>query len=65
MERRFEQEIRKEMRLAPSTMKRYLFELSRYGYIKVVGGSKYRGFEYQVIDSEEYEKLKVRAFASM
>lgn len=52
------QEIRKEMRLAPSTMKRYLFELSRYGYIKIVGGSKYRGFEYQVIDSREYEKLK-------
>ncbi len=46
------------MRLAPSTMKRHLLELSRYGYIKIVGGSKYRGFEYQVVDSQEYEQLK-------
>jgi DNA primase len=52
------QEIRRSMRLAPSTMKRHLLELSRYGYVKIVGGSKYRGFEYQVADIQEYEQLK-------
>ena len=52
------QEIRKELRLAPSTLKRYLLELNRYGYLKIVGGSKYKGFEYQVVDSQEYEQLR-------
>ncbi|ELR68189.1 DNA primase [Fulvivirga imtechensis AK7] len=52
------QEIRKALRLAPSTLKRYLLELTRYGYVKVAGGSKYRGFEYQVSDHKEYEALR-------
>jgi len=54
------QEIRKELRLAPSTLKRYLLELTRYGYVKIVGGSKYKGFEYQVVDPQEYEQLRNR-----
>lgn len=50
--------IRKSLRIAPSTLRRYLFDLNRYGYVKVVGGSKYKGLEYQVTDYEEYEALR-------
>ena len=50
--------LRKELRMAPSTLKRYLVDLSRTGYIKIKGGSKYRGFEYEVCDYEEYENLQ-------
>jgi DNA primase len=51
-------ELRKEMRLTPSTMKRHLIDLVRNGYVSIKGGSKYRGFEYEVSDYEEYQKLK-------
>jgi len=51
-------EIRKGLRIAPSTLRRYLLDLSRTGYIKIKGGSKYRGFEYEVCDYEEYEKMR-------
>jgi DNA primase len=50
--------IRKSLRIAPSTLRRYLFELNRYGYLKVVGGSKYKGLEYQITDYKEYEQLR-------
>jgi len=49
--------IRKKYRLAPSTLKRYLIELTRNGYLKIKGGSKYTGFEYMVSDYDEYENL--------
>ena len=50
--------LRKEMRLTPSTMKRHLIDLVRNGYVSIKGGSKHRGFEYEVSDYEEYQKLK-------
>jgi DNA primase len=50
--------LRKEMRLTPSTMKRHLIDLVRNGYINIKSGSKHRGFEYEVSDYEEYQKLK-------
>jgi hypothetical protein len=51
-------DIRQKMRVAPSTLRRYLFDLTRYGYLKTTGGSKYKGLEYKVLDYEEYTKLK-------
>jgi energy-coupling factor transporter ATP-binding protein EcfA2 len=50
-------EIRKILRLAPTTLKRYLSELERYGYIKSKG-SRYVKFEYSITDYEEYNSLK-------
>jgi DNA primase len=50
-------EIRKILRLAPTTLKRYLSELERYGYIKSKG-SRYVKFEYSIADYEEYNSLK-------
>ena len=49
--------LRKRLRVPSSTLKRYLYELVRNGYVKIKGGSKYRGFEYEVTDYEEYAQL--------
>jgi hypothetical protein len=51
-------EIRKALRINPNNLKRYMIELSRYSLVKITGGSKYKGFEYQIADLQEYEQLK-------
>ena len=50
-------EVRTAARIAPSTLKRYLVELERYGYLKAVG-NRYRNYEYSITNMEEYEALK-------
>ncbi|MHA4812653.1 CHC2 zinc finger domain-containing protein [Flavitalea flava] len=50
--------IRVSLRLAPSTLKRYLVELQRYGYIKVSGGNRYTKYEYAITNYQEYDQLK-------
>ncbi len=45
------------MRLAPTTLKRYLFELERYGYIKSQG-NRYVKYEYSIADYQEYSRLQ-------
>jgi DNA primase len=50
-------EIRKLLRLAPATLKRYLWELERYGYIKTKG-NRYVKYEYSINDYQEYSSLK-------
>jgi DNA primase len=51
-------QIREQERINPGNMKRYLAELSRYGYIRG-SGNRYRGqYEYRVVDIYEYEQLK-------
>ncbi|MBE7169522.1 MAG: toprim domain-containing protein [Williamsia sp.] len=50
-------DMRKELRLAPTTIKRYLFELERYGYIKR-NGNRYVKYEYSITDQQEYARLK-------
>jgi DNA primase len=50
-------EIRKLLRLAPATLKRYLSELERYGYIKSKG-NRYVKYEYSISDYEEYNTLQ-------
>jgi len=54
----YTKEIRKAMRINPSNLKRYMIELTRYGYVKITGGSKYKGYEYQIADYQEYETLR-------
>ena len=51
-------EIRQQLRLAPTTLKRYLVELERYGYLKVSRSSRYGKYEYSVTDLAEYDRLK-------
>jgi DNA primase len=54
----FAGEVREAFRMNPSNLKYYLIQLSRYGYIKAVGGDRYkRGYEYEIINFEEYRNL--------
>ena len=42
-------DIRQELQLHPRTLRRYLYELHDYGYIKITGGNKYKkGYEYEL-----------------
>lgn len=50
-------EIRQQLRIAPGTLKRYLSELERYGYLKG-SGNRYRHYEYTINRMDEYEALK-------
>jgi DNA primase catalytic core len=50
-------EIRQQLKINPSNLKRYLIELDRYGFIKAAG-NRYRKYEYTIISYEEYEALK-------
>jgi DNA-binding HxlR family transcriptional regulator len=51
-------EIRQQLRIAPTTLKRHLSELERYGYLKVSRGSRYGKYEYSIADYAEYDQLK-------
>jgi DNA primase catalytic core len=51
-------EIRQQLRLAPTTLKRYLVELERYGYLKVNRGSRQLKYEYSIADASEYDELR-------
>ena len=51
--------VRKAFRMNPNNLKYYLLQLTRYGYVKVVGGNRYKqGLEYEIADSSEYESLQ-------
>ena len=49
--------IRREFRLAPSTQIKYLSDLRRYGLLKILGGNRYRGFEYQLTEFDDYHLI--------
>jgi DNA primase len=51
-------EIRRQLRLAPTTLKRYLVELERYGYLKVSRPGRQGRYEYSVTDPTEYDQLR-------
>jgi DNA primase len=54
----YRSEVRGWMRINPNNLKYYLGQLQQYGYLKVVGGNKYKqGYEYEVSDLQEYERL--------
>ena len=55
----YKSEVREWMRINPNTLKRYLSELLKYGYTRIVGGHRYKaGYEYEIVSGEEYAKLK-------
>jgi DNA primase len=51
-------EIRQSLRITPTTLKRHLSELERYGYLKVNRSTRYGKYEYTIADYTEYDKLK-------
>lgn len=54
----YAKEIRSAFRLSPSSLKRYLYELERMGYIKIVRGNRYKGFQYKVSSWNDMETLQ-------
>ena len=55
----YAKEIRTALRMSYPTLKRHLFQLAMNGYIKVVGGDKFRkGYEYEIVSYEEYKDLQ-------
>jgi len=54
----FASQVRESFRMNPSNLKYYLIQLVRYGYIKSVGGDRYkRGYEYEIKSFDDYDKL--------
>ena len=54
----YNQDIRSFMRINPHNLKYYLRQLVQYGYLKTIGGNRYKqGLEYEITDLEEYQKL--------
>jgi DNA primase len=51
-------DIRMKYRMPPTTLNRHLKELHRYSYIKIVSGSKSKGFEYELENINEIEQLQ-------
>jgi hypothetical protein len=54
----YAKQVRPAFRLSPSSLKRYLFELERMGYIKIVRGNRYKGFEYKINSWNDLEALQ-------
>jgi hypothetical protein len=52
------QEAKKILRLPSSTIKRYQLHLYLSGHIRVVHGKKHKGYEYEIVSYEEYQKLQ-------
>lgn len=51
-------DIRRPMRIAYSTLTRYLRDLRQGGYLEVAGGDQKNGFAFQITEPNEYEILK-------
>ena len=50
--------MRAYFRMYPMKANRYINTLMQYGFLKKAGGNKKTGYEYEVADWEDYEKLK-------
>ena len=55
----YRSEIRDWMRINPHNLRYYLNQLQQYGYLKIIGGSRYKqGYEYELTSKEEYQDLQ-------
>lgn len=55
----YAKEIREAFRMHPSKVKRYLYNLTNYSFIKVTGGNRFKtGFEYEITAEDEYKHLE-------
>ena len=52
-------DIRKDTRMNPRTLQRYLKELSDYNYVHIMGGNKYKtGYQYSLSESAPQQNLQ-------
>ncbi len=55
----YAKEVRDAFRISSSSCNRYILELLRNNYIRIIGGNRHRrGYEYEVVKGEEYAMLK-------
>jgi len=55
----YRSEIREQLKINPHNLNHYLKTLHFYGYVKSIGGNKYKGgYEYEITKKEEYNDLK-------
>lgn len=55
----FRSEVREKLKINPHNLNHYLKTLHFYGYVKSIGGNKYKGgYEYEITKKEEYNDLK-------
>jgi len=54
----YTKEVRTAFKMSPATVKRQLLQLTRFDYIRVIAGTKNKGYEYEIVEREEYDKLK-------
>jgi hypothetical protein len=59
----YSKEVRSAFRIGHSSLGRYLYELERMGYLKIVRGNRYKGFEYKVQSWNDMEELRNNASA--
>ncbi|MCV9387436.1 hypothetical protein [Reichenbachiella ulvae] len=51
-------EIRQVLRTKSTTLKRYHQQLLEAGMIRVKAGKRYRGYEYEIVNQQEYKELR-------
>jgi thymidylate synthase len=54
----YAKDVRKTFRLHPMKLTRHLINLEKRGLLKLLGGNRQNGYEYQVISWDDYEQLK-------
>lgn len=54
----YRSQIREWIRIHPDNVRHYLSQLVKFGYVKIIGGNKYKGgYEYEITDKDEYLRL--------
>jgi hypothetical protein len=52
-------DVRKDNRIHPRTLSRYLQELTDYGLLEITGGNRHKlGYTYKVITNKDYQELQ-------
>lgn len=55
----FRSEVREKLKINPHNLNHYLKTLHFYGYVKSIGGNKYKGgYEYEITKKDEYTQLQ-------
>lgn len=61
----YARELKSELRINSNNLKRYLKELESNGYVRIIGGGRYSGYEYKVLSSVEYQDMKTGIHSSL
>jgi DNA primase len=55
----YAKDVRETFRMHPSKIKRYLYSLTNYNFIKITGGNRFKsGHEYEITTTNEYKSLE-------